>query len=84
MIIVTQKYHLYRALYIARSLGLDAVGVPAAEIRYVGQLGRDTRELLARIKDFGQTVLRPELNTEDKAFIIGGSGDLTNQGEEFK
>lgn len=84
MIIVTQKYHLYRALYIARSLGIDAVGVPAAEIRYVGQLGRDTRELLARIKDFGQTVLRPKLNTEDKAFIIGGSGDLTNQGEEFK
>ena len=37
MVIVTQKYHLYRALYIAKEFGLDAVGVPAAEIKYYGQ-----------------------------------------------
>lgn len=28
VIIVTQDYHLYRALYIAQSLGLEASGVP--------------------------------------------------------
>ena len=33
VIIVTQKYHLYRALYIAKSLGLDAYGV-SSDLRY--------------------------------------------------
>ena len=84
VVIVTQKYHLYRALYIARSLGLDAVGVPAAEIKYAGQLGRDVRELLARVKDFGQTVIRPEFSLNETAYPIGGSGNLTNNGEEFQ
>ena len=43
VIIVTQKYHLYRALYIARSLGLDAWGVSADTRRYRGQSQRDFR-----------------------------------------
>ena len=52
IIIVTQKYHLYRALYIADSLGLDAYGVSADLRTYRGQLYRDIRELAARVKDF--------------------------------
>ncbi len=52
IIIVTQKYHLYRALYIADSLGLEAYGVSADIREYRGQLYRDARELAARIKDF--------------------------------
>lgn len=51
IIIVTQRYHLPRALYLAQSLGLDAVGVPAADIRYTGQFFRDVREIVARCKD---------------------------------
>lgn len=51
IIIVTQRYHLPRALYLARTLGLDAVGVPAADIRYTGQIFRDIREIVARCKD---------------------------------
>ena len=52
IIIVTQKYHLCRALYIADSLGLDAYGVPADLRSYRGQTYRDIRELAARVKDF--------------------------------
>ncbi|MDR0518777.1 MAG: YdcF family protein [Clostridiales Family XIII bacterium] len=50
-IIVTQQYHLYRALYIAHRLGIDAYGV-AAETRESGQLQREIREIFARTKDF--------------------------------
>ena len=32
VIIVTQEYHLYRALYIASKLGIDAYGVRADDI----------------------------------------------------
>ena len=31
MIIVSQEYHLYRAVYIANELGIDAYGVPAEQ-----------------------------------------------------
>ena len=50
--IVTQKYHLYRAIYIAKSRGISVVGVSAYMHTYGGQLFRDIREIPARIKDF--------------------------------
>lgn len=52
IIIVTQKYHLSRALYIAKSLDIEAVGVSADLRGYRGQIFRDVREVLARFKDF--------------------------------
>ena len=51
VIIVTQEYHLYRALYIAEQLGVEAYGVSADLNRYAGQSMRDFREVLARCKD---------------------------------
>ena len=51
-IIVTQKYHLYRAIYIAKNRGISTVGVSADMHTYGGQLFRDIREIPARIKDF--------------------------------
>ena len=51
-LLVTQKYHLYRALYIADSLGIDASGVSADLRTYRGQAFRDLREAAARVKDF--------------------------------
>ena len=50
-VIVTQKYHLYRALYIAKTMEIDALGADAALYTYAGQLYRDIREVLARVKD---------------------------------
>lgn len=51
IIVVTQKYHLYRALYIAEHLDLEAVGVSANLRTYKKQLIYDVREILARYKD---------------------------------
>lgn len=52
VVIVTQKYHLYRALYIANQLGIEAYGVGADPRQYVGKTYRKMREILARNKDF--------------------------------
>ncbi len=52
IVIITQEYHLYRAIYIAKELGIDAYGVSADIRKYRGQWKRDVREVLARIKDF--------------------------------
>ena len=54
IIVVTQEYHLRRALYIADKNGVEAVGVSADLRTYRGQFVRDVREILARAKDFFQ------------------------------
>ncbi|MBO5415713.1 MAG: YdcF family protein [Clostridia bacterium] len=51
IIIVTQEYHLSRAVYIAREMGFDAHGICADVRSYRGQLVRDVRECFARMKD---------------------------------
>ncbi|MDP3306169.1 MAG: ElyC/SanA/YdcF family protein [Erysipelotrichaceae bacterium] len=78
VIIVTQKYHLYRALYIANALGLDAVGVSAQEINYSGQSVRDLREVLARNKDFFSVIFFPKPSIMGDPIPLGSGGDLTN------
>lgn len=52
-VVVTQKYHLHRALYIADKIGYgELCGVPADARTYRGQVFRDVREVAARAKDF--------------------------------
>ena len=51
-VLVTQKYHLYRAMYSAKSIGMDVVGANSDPRPYYGQFYREIREVLARVKDF--------------------------------
>ncbi len=52
-IVVTQKYHLYRALYIAdRMDDVESVGIAADTHKYRGAWMRSLREYVARTKDF--------------------------------
>jgi len=78
VIIVTQQYHLYRALYIADSLGLEAYGVSADHRTYAGQTMRDIREVLARVKDFAMCIFEPKPTYLGEVIPITGNGDLTN------
>ena len=78
IIIVTQKYHLYRALYVAKALGIEAYGVPADYRQYSGQLARDVREVLARIKDFGMAIWQPDPTYLGETIPISGNGELTH------
>ena len=78
IIIVTQEYHLYRAIYIAESLGLEAYGVSSDYRAYSGQVRMDLREMLARVKDFGTSLIQPKPTFLGEAIPIWGDGDLTN------
>lgn len=78
IVIVTQQYHLYRALYAARELGLEAYGVAADYRSYSGQAARDVREVLARGKDFAMCIFKPEPTYLGETIPISGSGELTH------
>jgi len=78
MVIVTQKYHLYRALHIANALGIEAWGVAADYRSYYGQFHREIREVLARVKDFGTGLFKPKPTYLGDQIPITGDGDLTN------
>ncbi len=78
MIIVSQEYHLYRALYIARQLGIEAVGVASDPRAYAGQTLRDIREWVARIKDFGWSLLRVKPTYLGDPIDLSGSGSVTD------
>lgn len=78
IIIITQDYHLYRALYISKELGLDAYGVAANLGTYGGQRSRDLREVLARAKDFTYCLIKPKPTFLGEAIPVSGNGDLTN------
>lgn len=78
ILIVTQDYHLYRAIYDARALGLEACGVASNPRSYGGQLYRDIREILARNKDFIYSIIKPEPTYLGEAIPVQGNGNLTN------
>jgi vancomycin permeability regulator SanA len=77
-IIVTQGYHLFRGLYIANELGVDAYGVPSDQRKYVGQTKRDIREVAARVKDFFGVLLQVKPTYLGEPIPITGSGSLTD------
>jgi SanA protein len=54
-LLVTQSYHLPRALYTAHRLGIDAEGVAAERRRYAEQSSLDRREVLAVFNAWLQT-----------------------------
>lgn len=78
VIVVTQKYHLYRSLYIAKSIDLNAYGVSATKRQYTNQTKRDFREIAARIKDFIKCLIKPESTYLGEVIPIKGNGDKTN------
>ncbi len=79
IIIVTQEYHLYRALYIADMLGLEAYGVPSDLRFYSKKMAYwKFREYLARVKSFGKCIYKPEPKYLGEPIDLSVSGDVTN------
>jgi len=77
MIVVTQRYHLARAIYTGDALGLKVWGVAANGNNYSGQLKRDMREWVARVKDLGKSIYKPEPRFLGPALPISGDGRAT-------
>ena len=78
VVVVTQKYHLYRTLYISKRIHLKAYGVSASKQKYAFQIKRDIREIAARVKDFFKCMLNPEPTYLGEVIPIKGNGDRTN------
>lgn len=81
VVIVTQKYHLYRAVYNARKLGLEAYGIPAdGQYNYSLPVRtyNNSREALARCKDIIWCIFKPEPTYLGEAIPISSSGVLTD------
>ena len=78
VIVVTQRYHLYRSLYIANELGIEAYGVEADDIPYpMINKKNEVREFLARNKDFVKVMFEPSSKYVGEPIDINGDGNLT-------
>ncbi len=79
VIVVTQAFHLPRAVFLARSLGLEAVGLVADRRTYTqaSRLKSAVREPLARVKSFLETLLRVKPKYLGDAIPITGDGRQT-------
>jgi vancomycin permeability regulator SanA len=78
VLIVTQRYHLFRALYIAKALGLDAYGVASDPRAYATQFYCSVRETAARSKDFIWCILQPKPTFLGPKISLLYSGDTTD------
>lgn len=77
-LVVTQEFHLSRAVYTARALGLDATGVSADRRAYAATDRLIAREWLARCKAFLQLyLLRSEPRFLGPEIPITGDGRAT-------
>ena len=81
VIVVTQRYHLYRALHNACAMGMEALGVESDLRAYARQRWFDLRETAARVKDALWCIARPEPAYLGEAIPIFGNGDLTNDAQ---
>ncbi len=78
VIIVTQKFHLSRAVFIARSLGLDAYGVACDEgYRYLNVI-TEAREIVARTKYIFDAIFKPKPKFLGEAIPIWGEASLSD------
>lgn len=77
-VIVTQNYHLYRAVFIGKHLGIDCVGIPTDDFSYGGQAYRTFREWIARCKDVLTVLMQAAPTYGGEKIPISGNGDTTN------
>lgn len=75
VIVVTQTYHLYRALYAAEGLGMEAEGVASDFHEYEAQRYYDVREIGARTKDFFQVLAKVPATELDAPVSLEGDGN---------
>ena len=61
IVLITQRYHLARALYLCNEFGVDAVGIAAENRGYSGQLKYNLREILASLQAWIEVnITKPE------------------------
>ena len=76
-VVVTQEYHLYRALYDASAFDIEVKGTIATGHTFSGQTKWEIRETLARVKDLFWCMFKPEPTYRGEKIDIRGSGEAT-------
>lgn len=77
-VVVTQAFHLPRALYLARSMGIEAQGVSASLRPYLGDDWYEFREVPARAKAFGEVLIARKPMFLGPEIPITGDGRATH------
>ena len=78
MIVVTQKYHLFRALKACEALGIEAKGAASDQQKYAGRFYREAREVLARNKDFFKGIIKTKPTYLGDEIPVDGDGTVTH------
>ena len=77
LVVVTQKFHLDRAIYIGRQLDMDVYGLPADKQIYISHKMNRVREFMARVKAFMELHLFPH-----QPKFLGPIIDITGDGRQ--
>ncbi|MGI6160575.1 MAG: SanA/YdcF family protein [Christensenellales bacterium] len=78
-VVVTQRFHIYRATYNARAVGIEAYGVNSDPREYANWLSDAVREIAARGKDFlYASIIKPPPVYLGESIPINGDGRVTH------
>lgn len=78
VLIVTQDFHISRAVYIARSLGLEAYGYACDGNNTFAGFRNETRETAARAKYVLNSIFKPEPKYLGEEIPIWGDASASN------
>lgn len=78
VIVVTQRYHLYRALYGCDRMNIEALGAASDQREHSQQETRELREVLARDKDFIKWIFKPQPTFTGNSIPVNGDGRETH------
>jgi SanA protein len=68
LIIVSQKFHNERAVFLAQQNGMEAFGYNAPDVNKYAGLKTNLREYFAKAKAYWDLLLELNLNLEEKRF----------------
>ena len=77
VIVATQAYHLYRAMFAGTQMGMQVWGVATDKGAYDDQFSYSVREIVARTKDFFAALLGVKVPLQEDPISLDDSGDLT-------
>ena len=81
-VVVTQYYHLFRALWLADSFGIEALGAASDQQQpYPYQDARNKREILARVKDYFTAIFKPKPTYLGEKIPIESESGVESHGE---
>lgn len=76
-VVVTQKYHLFRALFDASAFGMEVNGTMAEGHEFAAMPRWEAREVLARCKDVFWCLIKPDPTYGGDKIDIRGNGEVT-------